>query len=152
MGRRDSRSQISGEDRARRWPAAFSTKGLRATYAHKGQASKTFDNASKLFKYTVIFGQENVFGHEDASFNLPERVNRTAHGGNQTELGLTAQVQSTDYDFDDAAAKPRPPPRDSPNFERRGPREELRLKQRLHRPKSSSVQNPTPLFPPLPKR
>lgn len=98
-------SQISGEDRARRWPAAFSTKGLRATYVHKGQASKSFDNASKLLKYTVIFSQVNMFGQEAASFNLPERVYRTAHGGNQTELGLTTQVQSTGHDCDDAAAK-----------------------------------------------
>ena len=99
-------SGISGDERTRRWPAVFSTKGIRASYVHKGQASKGFDATSKTFKYTIVFGQENMFDQEEASFNLLERVpNGTAHGGTQTELGITAHVQSTDYDYDDAATR-----------------------------------------------
>ena len=98
-------SQISHEDRARRWPAAFSQKGLRATYAHKGQSSKGYDGSAKIFKYTVIFGRENMIGEEGAAVNLPERTNAASNSGNQTELGLVAQIQSTDYDYDEATKK-----------------------------------------------
>ena len=96
------RSGISGDDRHRRWPIVFTQRILRATYVHKGQASKAPEKGSKHLKYVVIFGQNVMYGSEGAALGLPDKIDGTSHSTSATELGLMAQVQDINYDFDQA--------------------------------------------------
>ena len=86
---------VSGEERNRRWPAVFTTKGIRVTYTHKGQASKGWDNKSKTFKYHQLFGMHNMYGSEGVEFEYPAKSTAKPNA-RVIDLGLTAQVQNAD--------------------------------------------------------
>ena len=101
-------SEMSTAERARLYPAIFSTKNLRTIYVNKGQAGKTPSGQDSPLRYQVIFGIYQTHGDEGAARGFPlvlaNAITR-AHGNHDVGAGLLCEKQTMDYDFTTAAAK-----------------------------------------------
>ena len=100
-----TKSMISGAERQDRYPSVFTSRSIKASYVHKGQAAKARD-AANVVKYIKIFGEHTMFGDEGVEAELPPRSTKgTPHSTGATELSLTAQDPKMEYNFKDAAVR-----------------------------------------------
>ena len=101
-------SEMSAPERARLYPAVFSTKNLRTNYINKDQAGKTTSNQDGLLRYQVVFGIYEMHGDEGAARGFPLILANTmarAHGNHDVGAGLVCEKQTLEYDFIAAAGR-----------------------------------------------
>ena len=100
-------SEMSGAERARLYPAVFSTKNLRTNYINKGHAGKT-RGQDNLLRYQVVFGVYQMHGDEGAAKGFSLILANTKarrHGNHELGAGLLCENQTLEYDFAAAAKR-----------------------------------------------
>ena len=80
-------SDLTGKERAAKWPSVFTVKTLQATYIQKGRAAKTYDLVTKKWRYTVCFGNVQLHGSEGELRGLSPKIPRQASHSRHT-LGI----------------------------------------------------------------
>ena len=81
-------SDLTGEDRARRWPAVFNTKTVKSSYVHKGRAAKMENAQTRKYHYVLIFGNVECHGAEGRQERRTDRDARmVTHSGHHLEEG-----------------------------------------------------------------
>ena len=87
---------MSAAERARLYPAVFSTKNLRNNYMNKGQAGKTANG--NVLSYQTIFGIYEMHGSEGAIKGLPlvlANATTRAHGNHDCGVLLAEPLRLT---------------------------------------------------------
>ena len=89
---------ISRDDRGKRWPDVFTSKGhLRATFVYKGQSAKLCDAETKNMRYALLEGQYNMIGSEVIAEGQPPKRPTPLKGVDVVSHRLIAQNQDMNY-------------------------------------------------------